>query len=212
VAVFASASRPKDSVELLLEGMAGPRPDRVKTMPRTSGEGSAAYHVEHAVHAAHTFPDEQPKVMVERGQVEARDATDPPGFRLPIVEVPPGWRAADPTYVPPRPIGPRIAVATLAGLLVVGGIVMSLDRRAQSPVVAAPPSVLSAPPTMPVDPVLAMTSAPVVEPPVQPASESAPESATAPAPALASAPPRAAKARPRPSAPAGDLGEFKTTF
>lgn len=56
----------KDSVELLLEGMSGPRPDRPKTTPQTGGEASAAYHAEHSLHAGHRAVGAEPKVLVER--------------------------------------------------------------------------------------------------------------------------------------------------
>ena len=56
----------KDSVELLLEGMAGPRPDRRKTTPQSDGEASAAYHAEHRVRRARTSEPAGPKVVVER--------------------------------------------------------------------------------------------------------------------------------------------------
>jgi hypothetical protein len=223
-AVFSSAAGKKDSVELLLEGMAGPRPDRVKTMPRTSGEASAAYYAEHAVHPAHTFPEEQPKVMVERGPFEARDSTDPSTIRLPLVEVPPGWRAADPTYVPPKPLGPRVAVAILAGALVVLGLFVSLDRPHQPGATAraALPSAPSTPAAMPVEPALALTATPVVEPLVQAPSAPSSVPSSAPLPALVAAPSLPARAprrssnsnnaSSRPSPPTADLGEFKTTF
>jgi hypothetical protein len=220
VAVLASSVGKKDSVELLLEGMAGPRPDRVKTMPRTSGEASAAYHAEHAVHPAHTLPDEQPKVMVERAPFEARDSTDPSTLLLPLVEVPPGWRAADPTYVPPKPLGPRVAVATLAGAVVVLGLFVSLDRPRQPDAAgtAALPSAPSTPAAMPAEPAPAPTATPPVEPLVQ--ASSGPSSTPLPplvaAPSVPPGAPRrsshANNASPRPSPPSGDLGEFKTTF
>jgi hypothetical protein len=47
-------SSTKDSVELLLEGMAGPRPERRKTTPQSDGEASAAYHAEHGLRPART--------------------------------------------------------------------------------------------------------------------------------------------------------------
>jgi hypothetical protein len=217
VSVFSSPGKTKDSVELLLEGMAGPRPDRVKTMPRTAGDAAAAYHAEHAVHAAHTSPDEQPKVMVDRGPVEVRDATDPSRKGLPLVEVPYGWGAADPTYVPPKPLGLRIGFAALAGVFVVVTIFVSLERPPPSAGVSAPassaaPSAIqvapvelvpvATPPAAPSPPALTAMATPTVDPALQ-ASSAAP---------FAAPPPRASKARTRPSAPSPDMGEFKTTF
>jgi hypothetical protein len=212
VPVFASAARKKDSVELLLEGIAGPRPDRVKTMPRTAGEASAAYHAEHAVHAAHTSPDDQPKVVVERGPFDPRDRTDPSKRSLPLAEVPDGWGAADPTHVPPRSLALRVVLAALAGLLVVAGIFAAVDRAPPSDAVAAPtPTSIPLPlPTKPVEPAVAMTDPVPADIP-----EAAPALASASAPALSAAPgpqARANKGRSPAPAPAADLGEFKSTF
>lgn len=216
VSVFASTARKKDSVELLLEGMAGPRPDRVKTTPRTAGEASASYHAEHAVHAAYTCPDDDPKVMVEGGSVQARERTDPSGFRASLAEVPEGWRAADPTHVPARPLGPRIVLAALAGLLVVLVIFVALGRTpelapAVAPTLTLPP--LPTPVTLtatPLEPVVALTANPAVDPVPEPPSVTSP--VAPPAPPAQAPQARASKGRPRASAPAADLGEFKTTF
>lgn len=203
VSVFASA-RTKDSVELLLEGIAGPRPDRVRTMPQTGGEAAAAYHAEHAVRAAHTSPDDQPKVMIAGGPL---DVTEPSNHRPPLMEVPEGWGAADPTHVPPRPMGRRIAVAALAGLAVVLAIFVALDRAPPPPITPTPVAV----PATPVEPVIAPTARPVAEP--VPEAPPVTSDAPSPAPSVAATPQaRARKARPRPGAPAPDLGEFKTTF
>jgi hypothetical protein len=139
VSVFAAASRQKDSVELLLEGMAGARPDRVKTMPRTAGEASAAYHAEHHVHAAHTTPDSQPKVVVDGVAVEEAEAppalaledrTDPSRLDPPLAEVPPGWGPADPTYVPLRRRRGQMAAAGALGVCVVAAMFTLAARKA----------------------------------------------------------------------------------
>src|ERR1700722_13562066 len=61
--VTATPPPTKDSVELLLEGMAGPRPDRRKTTPQSDGEASAAYHAEHRVRRARTSEPAGPKVV-----------------------------------------------------------------------------------------------------------------------------------------------------
>src|SRR5258708_15302104 len=66
----------KDSVELLLDGMTGPRPDRTKTMPQSDGEAAAAYHAQHGLHAAGTARDGGPKVLVERWPLPVRPALD----------------------------------------------------------------------------------------------------------------------------------------
>ncbi|HEX4448648.1 MAG TPA: hypothetical protein VH044_18020, partial [Polyangiaceae bacterium] len=56
-------SSSKDSVELLLEGMAGPRPDRRKTKPQSDGEASAVYHAEHGLRRARNSSEPGPKVV-----------------------------------------------------------------------------------------------------------------------------------------------------
>jgi len=123
------------------------------------------------------------------------------------MEVPEGWGAADPTHVPPRPMGRRIAVAALAGLAVVLAIFVALDRAPPPPITPTPVAV----PATPVEPVIAPTARPVAEP--VPEAPPVTSDAPSPAPSVAATPQaRARKARPRPGAPAPDLGEFKTTF
>jgi hypothetical protein len=201
------AGRVKDSVELLLEGMGGPRPDRTKTMPQTAGEGSAAYHAEHAVHAGRTPYDEKKKVLVDtlRLRTVTEGATDAERGDAPVR--PP----ADPTFVLPQRLGPRVIVATIAGLLVVLAIFAYLDRGPKQSVASAPPT---APPT-------ATTPAPAPEAPALPvaalpATSPASEEVTPPIADPSAAPPAAVATRPHGPGPRhkgmGDVGEFKTTF
>jgi hypothetical protein len=202
VASAPAADRPKDSVELLLEGMAGPRPDRTRTMPQTAGDAAAAYHTEHAVRAGRSSREESDKkVLVET-------------LRVPIVSGPtqPGdpERRGDPTRVLPARLGPRIAVAVLAGLAVAGTLFVALERApAQGAPVAAPagpPAALAPPPA----PVAATSEAPWrTEPPpeaVEPPPAPSPASSTAASPAVATRP------RARPKSGSTDVGEFKTSF
>jgi len=217
VTVFASATRKKDSVELLLEGMSGPRPDRVKTMPRTSGEASAAYHAEHAVHPAHTSPDEQPKVMVDRDPVGDRHSTDPSGKVPALAEVPDGWGAADPTYVPAGSRARAIVLAILAGVFVVAGIAFSLDRRGPSATTESPATItvpsLPAPSAVAADEPAVAPMATTAPPVVEPLPVSSPASSPMPVTPIPTRPhTRASGPRAHGPPAAVDLGEFKTTF
>ena len=106
----------KDSVELLLEGMAGPRPDRRKTKPQSDGEASAVYHAEHGLRRARNSSEPGPKVVVERAP-PVTSTTE----RTPIVPraSAPGSREALSTFVPGRVLRRRVAVALVAAVLIV---------------------------------------------------------------------------------------------
>ncbi len=56
----------KDSIELLLAGLADSRPDRTRTAPQTDGEAAVVYHAEHAVRAGSSPPVQPSRVLVER--------------------------------------------------------------------------------------------------------------------------------------------------
>jgi hypothetical protein len=100
--------------------MAGPRPDRRKTTPQSDGEAAAAYHAEHGVRPARTSSEPGPKVVVERppqGAVPTerkRAQAAPPAARVPA-----GSREALSTFVPARALRRRVALAVVAGLLIV---------------------------------------------------------------------------------------------
>lgn len=196
--------RPKDSVELLLEGIGGPRADRTKTMPQTAGEASAAYHAEHAVHAGRSAREEDQKVLVDTVRLPAA-AEEPELALLPL---------ANPTLVIPARLGPRVVVAAIAGLLVVLAIFAYLDRD-PTPHAAGPgPTVQPAPS----EPAPAVPAAPAT--PAQATGAAEPEApagpATAPPTDTPATPPSAVATRPRGSGPRrqapGEVGEFKTTF
>jgi hypothetical protein len=111
----ATPSPAKDSVELLLEGMTGPRAERRKTTPQSDGEASAAYHAEHGVRRARTSEPAGPKVVVERpavGGVLRERRPSPVPAKL-------GSREAMSTFVPARVLRRRVAMALLAGVLFV---------------------------------------------------------------------------------------------
>jgi hypothetical protein len=217
----------KDSVELLLDGMQGPQPERPKTMPQTDGQSSASYHAEHMVRPARTSPDEEPKVVVERPLQAPTTRIDRGRVQAVIEAAEARRRAMEATAVLPQQIAPRVIVAIVAGVVVVLGLFVALRITvggragpATAPVAAAsaPPVVAAvAPPT----PVAATAPAQPVAT-ADPAGSAPPaETATAaprppPAPAWAASPPSAKPKAPSaaPRAPTGssDIGEFKTTF
>jgi hypothetical protein len=238
----------KDSVEVLLEGMTTPQPPRTKTMPQTDGEASASYHARHDVRAARTSPDDEASVIVERSPASLSMPQASSQARTPLelaATVPaPGVdrvdaaqrvardkRAADarlPTAELPARLGPRIALACAAGMLVVLFLFVALAAiRAGRPAEERAPSATAAP-AEPSAAVLtasaAPSSAPVSggagAPPANVNVTSAPLSSAA-----SIAPTQVAKAAPRPrdkanTAAAGspaassvpDLSELKTSF
>jgi hypothetical protein len=212
----------KDSVELLLDGMQGPQPERPKTMHQTDGHASASYHAEHTVRPARTSPDDEPKVVVERPLQAPTTRIDRGKVQAVIEAADARRRAMEATAVLPQQIAPRVIVAIVAGVVVVLGLFvvfrLMMGVHASTAVAAAPvaskPVVAAvvAPPTP-----VAVTTAAVA--PAESAASPAPvESAAArPAatPAWAASPSSAKPKTPRatPAATAGgDLGEFKTNF
>ncbi len=224
----------KDSVELLLEGMAGPRPDRRKTTPQSDGEASASYHAEHGVRRARTSEPAGPKVVVDRPVPGALSPGRPASPGL----APPGSQEALSTFVPARVLRRRVAMAVVAGTLFVLLSFVALRLTGRHEVAAAVPAVETpiAPAQMTASPVEApaptateIVSMPTIAPPGAPAPGGATAAvepahnddlrAAAHAPTGATTRHHHAEAdpgRPRPSgdAPAatGDLGEFKSKF
>jgi hypothetical protein len=218
----------KDSVELLLEGMAGPRPERRKTTPQSDGEASASYHAEHGVRRARTSEPAGPKVLVERpvlGSLLPAQAAAPPPPRAPA-----GSRESVSTFVPARVLRRRAAMAVVAGLLfvLVSFVAMRLTGRHVSAAATAPVEMTIAPAQAPAPPVETPAAMPIVSTLTIPSSRAtaAPSaSTTAEPPRGADSHPEAPPATTRPhrgeaeparthEAPAssGDLGEFKSKF
>jgi hypothetical protein len=218
----ATPSSTKDSVELLLEGMAGPRPERRKTTAQSDGEASASYHAEHGVHRARTSEPAPPKVVVERPALGAVMAERPAS---PVR----ASREALSTFVPARVLRRRVAMAIVAGGLFVLLSFMALrltDRHAGA-ASARPTETPSVPAQVTASPVAApaatteIVSMPtIVPPPSAPAAEARADDAP-PVPVATGgsthhrhadsdpARPRAAGDAP---ASTGDLGEFKSKF
>ena len=224
----------KDSVELLLEGMAGPRPERRKTTPQSDGEASAAYHAEHGVRRARTSEPAGPKVVVERpapaGVLRERPSSPKP------VKVGAGPQDALSTFVPARVLRRRVAMALVAGVLFVLLSFMALRltgrRGVPAPASAAEtmegPAVLTTAATTssaapsPVEAPTAGESAAAtaaVEAVAPSASTRAPDAPHAddarPAHVQGGSPTRHHRTTPGEAAPpgqGGDLGEFKSKF
>ncbi len=212
----------KDSVELLLEGMAGPRPERRKTTPQSDGEASASYHAEHGVHRARTSEPAPPKVVVERPALGAVMAERPAS---PVR----ASREALSTFVPARVLRRRVAMAIVAGGLFVllSFVALRLTDRHAGAASARPTETPSVPAQTTASPVEApaatteIVSMPTIAPtPSAPAAEGrADDAPTAPVATGGSTHHRHADrdpARPHAAgdAPAstGDLGEFKSKF
>jgi hypothetical protein len=215
--------------------MAGPRPDRTKTMPQTSGEASAAYHAEHAVRAGQApREDEARKVLVDTVRVPVAKPLDEdtgPLFDKLAAR-------ADPTYVVPARMVPRVVLAAVAGLAVVALIFIAFGRPAAqdahpvSPAVSPLAAQANAPPPVivaPAQPALAVAPppelpAPAAEPsPGDTAAMQAAQAAPVPAgpaaahphsrhPGTASTESLEGKRNAAAGAPPAGLGEFKTTF
>jgi hypothetical protein len=212
----------KDSVELLLDGMQGPQPERPKSMPQTDGQASAAYHAEHMVRPARTSPDEVPKVVVERPLQAATTRIDRAKVQHVIEQAEARRQAMEAPAEVPQQIGPRVIVAIVAGLVVVAGLFLVLRLTQKQPVPPAPPVKLAVPATATPTPTATAASTPTSTP--IPATATATAADTAPpadtataapaAPPATTAPSASAKPKtPRPAAAGtGDIGEFKTTF
>lgn len=127
-----------DSIDALLDGIAGPQPEKTKKTPQSRGEAAAAYQVEHRVLPGQPTPPPQPSVIVdrpklpptvkiERAKIEAAAAAHRaamaahgPGSERPVT------RAGEATVVTPRKLGPRIVVALFSAVLVVFAIFVAI--------------------------------------------------------------------------------------
>jgi hypothetical protein len=151
------ASLKKDSVELLLAGIASSQPDRTKTTPQTDGEASAAYHAEHSLRRASNPRIQTSTVLIDR----------PPTLRaIPLSAH--KQRARDresgaaeaPTHITGRrrtetPLPRRLFFALVAGALVVLAVFVAIrtvgpgadsqDTASGVPLGPSPPSVVAAP-------------------------------------------------------------------
>jgi hypothetical protein len=195
------AQSKKDSVELLLEGMTGPRPDRTRTTPQSDGQAAAAYHARHGVRAARTEQEREPKVLVERWSLSAI-----------LRDVRPGALSATeptPRMVVRGLLARRVVTATLAGLIVVLALFVVLRMTSATPSSNEPAATVPEPVAT-----AAAVQASASAAPVEATAEGPPSVAT-PAPPESATPasrPRRRVPRAAPASPGGNLGEFKTTF
>jgi hypothetical protein len=219
VRASAPAGQKKDSVELLLDAMQGPALERPRIAPQTDGQSSASYHTQHEVRPAHTEPDEQPSVVVERVPMSPTlkiDRTQLAG----AIEAAKAARLAEKMASEPPPVtlGPRVVIAMVAGLAVVLVLFLvarsSLQRKNAAAAVPSPPDPLVTAMTAPAVPLSSATPAAPSAVVVASASAAWVPVASAASSALPTAPTAASRTRPRGAPPAGtgDMGEFKTTF
>jgi hypothetical protein len=202
----AALSPKKDSVELLLEGMAEQRLDRSRTTPQTDGQASASYHAEHNVRAAGRAPlEDERKVLFEQPPTPITVRLPRP----PAVGAPPGVSEA--TVVTRAYTVRGLLLALSAGVVVVLAIFVGLQMAVRS----APAVLAVAPAPSPSQAPAAAAKAPFVTlPPAEPQlPEPAAPADSAPAqPVQARPAPTHRRTRPAASAPASDLGEFKTSY
>jgi hypothetical protein len=208
----------KDSVELLLEGMAGPRPDRRKSKPQSDGEASAAYHSEHKIRRARLASEPGPKVLIEK------TPTPLPGpvsrERSATVRV--SSREALSTFVPAKVLRRRVAMAVVAGtllvlLLFVGLRLTSSGHAEVPPAATAAADTVALEPRAPRAPAMATETAGVPTPSAvrteAPAAEGGRNAAAASKTAPGTGSSGKGKHKTQSNAPAGgDVGEFSTTF
>jgi hypothetical protein len=224
----------KNSVELLLEGMQGPQPERPKTTPQTDGQASASYHAEHGVHPARTSPDDEPKVVVERAPLAPTTRIDRVTRQTAIDHADALRRTLETQGARPQRMAPRLIAALIAGMTVVLGLFLLVrlvtgGREPRLPigssptvattvattVAATPPAavVAAVPPSPPQLPVSATAPLPAAAKEALSPGSAAPRPALTPSAATAGARPRNPRAAPTASSNGGtDLGEFKTTF
>jgi len=214
----------KDSVELLLDGMHGPQPERPKTMHQTDGHASASYHAEHMVRPARTSPDDVPKVVVERAPQAPTTRIDRARVQAVIEAADARRRAMEATAVLPQQIAPRVIVAIVAGVVVVLGLFVVFrlamgnhaSTTAATPAAPSKPAVVAAaPPPTPVATTATPPAASADPPPADTATAtSAPRAPAATASPTGALPmkPKNPRTAPGATAGSGDLGEFKTNF
>jgi hypothetical protein len=223
----------KNSVELLLEGMQGPQPERPKTTPQTDGQASASYHAEHGVRPARTSPDDEPKVVVERAPLVPTTRIDRAKMQQAIDHADALRRSIEPPPPIPQQMAPRVVAAIVAGMTVVVGLFLVLrfamgSRESPRPAIASPPTqgatvvatapsplppmeALSAASASPAPPSPAFAAPPATPPAAEPVMAAPREAATTPA-ASSGARPRNPRTAPAVNSSGTDLGEFKTTF
>ncbi|HTQ47060.1 MAG TPA: hypothetical protein VMI75_30100 [Polyangiaceae bacterium] len=222
----------QDSVEMLLDGMSAPQPERLKLTPQSAGEAAASYHAEHPVHPARTSPDEEPKVIVERPPLVPTVRVQRDKLQAIIEQADAARRAKEAEAAEqagvPVSMGPRVLIAAVAGLVVVlvifvlargmiggtesgtAGAGTPAPAIATATATTAAAATGTATATGGATATATSTAIPVADSTAQ--APPPPPTAHVPVTALPTAPAVTAKPKPRPTATSGDLGEFKTTF
>jgi hypothetical protein len=230
----------QDSVEMLLDGMSAPQPERQKLTPQSAGEAAASYHAEHPVHPARTSPDEEPKVIVERPPLAPTVRVQREKLQAMIEQADAARKAKEAEEAElagvPVSMGPRVLIAAVAGLVVVllifvvaknkiagtdsgtaggAGTTATATATVTATTAAAATGTATGTATVAATATATSTAIPVADTTAQPAAPP-PPTAHVPVTALpaapATAPAATAKPKPRPTATSGDLGEFKSTF
>ena len=199
-----------DSVDVLLDGMAREQPEQPRASPRRESVPVGSMATEPALRTHSTLPYHEPKVIIDRHALGQSVPRGPAAGSAPRVD-PSAWKAS--TDSGGQSLAPRVAVAILAGLMVVALIFVGLQRLSRHPSAAAsaPEEVRASTSTVaPAEPAPSTAVPDVVDAgSSEPGASASGPSARKPVPA----PKASAKQRPRPPVaskpPAVDLGEFK---
>ncbi len=210
----------QDSVEMLLDGMNAPQPERQKTTPQSSGEAAAAYHAEHPVHPARTSPDEEPKVIVERPPLVPTVKVQREQVQAIIEAADEMRRAAEAEAAAkaqvPVSMGPRVLIAAVAGLVVVLVIFLLARGKTEETPSATGAASATATATAMATATATTTATAMATGEPMPSADTVGDTPAAPVPTVhvaVTALPTAKPPRPKPAPTAtSDVGEFKTTF
>ncbi|MGA3123273.1 MAG: hypothetical protein ABSF69_21075 [Polyangiaceae bacterium] len=190
----------KDSIELLLAGLADTRPDRTRTAPQTDGEAAVVYHAEHAVRVGSSPSVQPPRVLVERPPTPRAIplAAHAQRTRARLMSAAESTTAVTEKSRVDAPLVRRTMIALVAGLFVVIVIFGTLrsvtfHRDAEDTVSIAPPA------AVPVSPMPLMPPVPPAVSAVAPPTRAAPEPAQSD-PRPSAAPQASASAAAEPSA------------
>jgi hypothetical protein len=139
------APHANDSVDVLLDGMTEEGSGGAPTIPQTDGQAKATYHSEHSVRAAQRALGDEPKVVIERPLLAQTVRVHRSQVALPDADLK-AW--ADTTSVRLKPMAGRVAIAILAGMVVVMLIFGALQRmsgeRADAPTPTGTPMAMTA--------------------------------------------------------------------
>jgi hypothetical protein len=225
--VVPPVARPSsESVDVLLDAMNPAGPGEVPTTSQSDGQATAMYHSEHSVRAARRSLGDEPKVVIERPLLAQTARIQRSPLALPEGDAR-AW--ADTTSVRMKPLAGRVAIAVLAGVVVVMVIFGALRRmsveRAAEPTVAPTATGVAKTAFSPAASASETTALAPMPPETPMATATAiadSHASLAPAPVASSTTRKAPaawkpKQKPKPSVPgakpaADDLGEFKSSL